>query len=549
MSRKKFQTQLRLCSGENAEVIKQELLWLRCATDIGLFAKLYFAHHCTASFNDFHEDSFEEYEYQERAVRRASAAPRGYAKTTIKGLIKPIHDVCYRLEQFIVIISNTEDQAVQKLKDIRSELLDNRRLRRDYGNLLPSGRAGETDFVARNGKHKVRFLALGFKKEIRGIKFGEVRPTKILCDDIEHSEEVESEALRVKYSNRFADVVSKIGTTETNIEVIGTVLHRKALLVDLIRNPRYSSRTYTAIKSWADRKDLWEKWKKIYTNLENDARLDEARAYYEANQQLMLHGAEVLWPDRESYYQLQEEIIETGLRSFMKEKQNKPQSDEEKIFDPDEFRYFHEDVGIHPKTKQRVNGITIEKTGAFIPMDWLTPYAAIDPATGQETPKKNKKSDFTCILTGYQDPKGRLFVFNDFTKRVAPTKYVRTVFDFHELYDYEKLGVETNLYRNLLIPNMVDERKRREKEKKKIIRLPFYDIQQVENKRKRIYTMEPKVSHGWVLFNRTLSQEFFDQMWDFPKADHDDCPDTLEMLWSLVHNRYKPAAVSKSVNR
>lgn len=123
-------------------------------------------------------------------------------------------------------------------------------------------------------------------------------------------------------------------------------------------------------------------------------------------------------------------------------------------------------------------------------------------------------------------------------KGAAPTKYITEIFEHHEKYNYQKFGVETNLYRNLLVPNIVKERQEREKQQKKKIRIPFYDIDNIENKEKRIYTLEPKVSHGWILFNRNIDQEFMNQLLNFPHADHDDGPDALEMLWGLVNKRY-----------
>jgi hypothetical protein len=61
--------------------------------------------------------------------------------------------------------------------------------------------------------------------------------------------------------------------------------------------------------------------------------------------------------------------------------------------------------------------------------------------------------------------------------------------------------------------------------------------------------MEPKVEHGWCVFNRNLSQEFFDQMYEFPKGDHDDGPDCLEILYGLVHGRYKAIGFNEGLNR
>ncbi len=520
------------------------LIYWRCGTDVKLFAKYFFPHYCDLPFNNFHEDTFESYVFGQRSRRKVNAAPRGYAKSTIEAFIKPIHDVCYKLEHFIVIASNTDGQSVQKLKDIKAEFLDNGELIAMFGQFFKSRNVGAKEFIAVNGDHKVLFMAVGSKKEIRGTRFGSHRPTKIIIDDFEHSTEIENEEIRDKYEDLFKDVFSKIGNKKTNIEMIGTVLHRKALLCKVLKNPAYRGKVYTAIESWATNKELWLKWKDIYTDLDrfssDDERIDAAQKFFDDNKEAMLEGTKVLWPDHESYLELQQEIIEAGLRSFMKEKQNAPMSDDEKIFDPEKIRYYREVEG----------GIKLEHNGVYIPWAQLPDsFGTMDPATGQVRAKKGKKGDFTCILSGFRDTKRRLFVHHDYTRRVAPSVYIAKSFDLHKEFDYVKFGVETNLYRNLLIPNMKDEEKRRQKEQKELIKLPIYDIEQVENKEKRIYTLEPKVEHGWIYFNRALSQEFFDQLFEFPKGDHDDCPDALEMLWSLVHNRYKAGGITKRSNR
>jgi hypothetical protein len=33
-------------------------------------------------------------------------------------------------------------------------------------------------------------------------------------------------------------------------------------------------------------------------------------------------------------------------------------------------------------------------------------------------------------------------------------------------------------------------------------------------------------------------------MQDYPYADHDDCPDSLEMLYNLMHNKYRASGLS-----
>ena len=535
-----FLSLLESYSGDDAKV--NDLYYYRMATDLELFATHFFPHYCQHPFNEFHRDVFESSHYMERSVRRARAAPRGYAKSTITALIKPIHDVCYGLEKYIVIISNTQDQANQKLRDIRTEVLSNARLVAEYGVHFKSKKPGESGYVLHCGKHACMFTSYGAGVEIRGIRFGASRPTKIVLDDSEHSEEVLNEAIRKKYEDWYFQVVSQIGNEQTNIEFIGTILHKESLLSHLLKNPAYDGRLYRSIISWSDNQKLWEAWTKLYTNLDNDAetRRRESDEFYKANESALLQGTKVLWPEKESYLYLMKELVEKGRRAFMKEKQNDPIGGDEALFE--KLHWYRETS----------EGFLIESTGTIIPWSqlkgpdgkWLNAFGAMDPATGQTKARPGRLGDFSCILTGMKDSKGRLFVHQDWTRRAAPTKYISEVFEHHLQFNYQKFGVETNLYRNLLLPNMVAERRRIEQETKKVIQLPFYDIEAVDSKEKRIYTLEPKISHAWILLNRALSTEFVGQLEAFPQGDHDDAPDTLEMLWGLVNNRYKASAVS-----
>lgn len=518
-----------------------KLLWkVRCAGDLELFAAYYFPHYCTYAFNEFHHDSFNSIGFMEAAIRRVRGAPRGYAKSTLEALIKPIHDVVYELEEFVVVISNTQDQANQKLRDIRSEVLTNPRLTRDFGICFKTRKPGETSYILWCGSHSCMFQAYGSGAEIRGIRYRAKRPTKIVVDDGEHSEEVLNEALRAKTFDWFMQVVSQIGNEHTNIVVIGTVLHPDSLLKKLLQNPAYDGKLYKSIISWAKNEKLWQEWTKLYTNLDDPERAPRAEAFYKRNEEKMLEGTKVLWPEKESYLYLMKELVEKGRRAFMKEKQNEPVGGDEALFDT--FHWYHETE----------LGFVIEDTGALIPWSelkdksggWLNAYGVLDPCAGQTKTKVGKLSDFACLLSGFKDNRGRLLVHGDWMKRAAPTKQIEEVFNYHAEYGYQKFGVETNLFRNLLLPNMVTERKRREAELKRIIKLPFYDIENTENKQERIYTLEPKVHHSWILFNRALSQEFKGQLEAYPHVDHDDGPDALEMLWGLVNNRYKASALS-----
>jgi predicted phage terminase large subunit-like protein len=92
----------------------------------------------------------------------------------------------------------------------------------------------------------------------------------------------------------------------------------------------------------------------------------------------------------------------------------------------------------------------------------------------------------------------------------------------------------------------MDEQKRWREKLKKEIRMPLYEAETVENKERRIHTLEPKITYGWILFNRALPINVMRQLQAFPHDSHDDFPDCLELLWSLINNRFK--AMSLAIN-
>lgn len=450
-------------------------------------------------------------------------------------LIKPIHDACYTLEKFILIASSTASLANQKLKDIRHEVLSNGALNSFYGLHFKTAKPAETEFTIHSDTGLTHFAARGKGAQVRGIRIFEDRPTKIICDDIEKPEEVNSEELREKTANWYFKDVIEAGDTGTNVEVVGTILHPQSLLSNLLINPTYSGRKFQAIISWSNRRDLWEKWEKFYQNLDDPNRAETARGYYQANVIEMTRGTAVLWPEKETYYDHMVTIQESGLASFMQERQNDPQSSSSRLFK--EFHWFREVA----------DGLQIESSQKIIPWKELKALGSIDPATGQA--KAKEKGDFSVIATGYQSLSGRLFLYHDYTQRVGPSDFISEIFNLQERFKYDDFVIETNLYRDLLMANIIDEKKRREKEKKAPVEVTFYECENRENKRERIFRLEPKVKHGHILFNKTLSHPFMQMFRDFGpgKVDHDDAPDAVEMLWGRVQGHYKPAQVGQLV--
>lgn len=522
-----FENELR---NSESDAEAETLIIHRAATDVEFYAWYFFPHYCSREFNQFHIDTFQSFGFNERGIRRARAAPRGSAKSTLATFIKPLHDVCYGLEKFILILSSTTPLANKKLKDIRSEVESNDLLRHFYGTHFPKKKVGESEFGVHSDAGVCYFVAVGKGSEVRGIRIGQYRPTKVISDDVEYSEEVYNEVVRDKTEAWYFEDVGKVGDTGTNFDFVGTVLHKDALLSKLLRNPAYDGKIYKAIISWSEREDLWNKWREIYTNWDDAGRLKAAEEFYNLNKSELLKGTQVLWEEKESYLDHMKDLVEIGKRAFMKEKQNEPMGASDAIFS--EFHWFSEvDAGVRNLTNGKFHSMQELEHGG----QWI---AALDPATGKNKPKVGAEGDYSVIMIGLKDRFGRLWVFHDWTKRAPPSKTIEAIFELQERFKFEKLAVETNLFRELLLPNIQAEKKRRESLKKNAINVSFYEVENTQNKRERITTIEPKVTHGRILLNKSLTQTFKTQIEDFPKNNHDDCVDALHLLWNLAEGVY-----------
>jgi len=102
----------------------------------------------------------------------------------------------------------------------------------------------------------------------------------------------------------FNRAVANAGTPQTNVLVLGTALHRDCLVLRLSRAAGWQARTFRAIERWPDRTDLWGQWEQIFTAVDDAAREGKARAFYEAQAEELSRGCVLLWPERESLYEL-----------------------------------------------------------------------------------------------------------------------------------------------------------------------------------------------------------------------------------------------------
>jgi predicted phage terminase large subunit-like protein len=540
------------------------MMKIRCESDLPLFCRVFFPHHCREPFSALHRHLFRHYrrqQYQPLLERKgrnyAVAAPRGYAKSTLATLLLPIHDVVYRSEGYIIIVSATLPQSVGKLKNIRAELAGNRTLRECFEPQI--GRVTSRQLVAND----IALEAFSVGTELRGITFRHYRPTKIVIDDGEDSEAVESPEQREKLALWFNEVLENIGNGYTNVIVIGTLLHTDSLLANILKRPDFESRVFCAIESFAENAALWEDWRARFNDLSDPRRLETARGFFEARCDAMLKGTRVLWPEKEDYYALLCQLTTRGRKAFFKEKQNDPRHHEAQLFDPEMFRCFTlqggtgilpvNDLGLDNQTAAQKDGsdaMTADNHGQdahattdrHVSLDRLVRFGFLDSALG------GAGSDFAAVATVGRDEHGYLYLLDVWMERASPTRQIEKIFDLHEIWNYRLFGFEANCFQSLLAQPIEDERRRR-REAGRPWDLPIEQVTHRENKLRRVASLETLITNGWLLFSRNLSEEFIQQCEQFPRAAHDDGLDALEAAVSLARRSAADRATAAGAKR
>ncbi len=480
------------------------------------FAKTYFPEYMKKDPCSFHRElcGFLENVSRERSGRVAIAAPRGHAKSTFASGIFVLWCICYSLESYIVLLSDTRGQAETMLSHIKEELENNELLGRDF----PDVCWGEMEkkFLWKKDeiitKNRVKITALGAGQKIRGRRNKQFRPTLIILDDIENDENTRYVESRDKLFEWFSKAVLKAGTTETNVVVVGTIQHNDCLLARLTQDKStgWLKKIYQAVVHFANRDDLWAQWALIHSGAEvykEETGPKAGKAFYKDHEAEMIEGAEVLWWQKENYYDLMVMKEDEGEVSFNSEKQNSPYNAKDAIFNPEKFQYWDDTY----KTEEEL----ISTCG-----DKLEFYAACDPSLGK------RQGDYSAIIViaKHIETGKRYVLVADIAKR-NQTSLIEAVLRIGTDYQHclKKFCIESNQFQEVLV-NIIEE-----KANEQGLDLRIERIKSMDEKLGRIQSLEPLVSTGKLQFARP-QRMLLDQMKYFPKDRHDDGPDALAMV-------------------
>lgn len=281
----------------------------------------------------------------------AIAAPRGHAKSTAITHAYILAMVLFRIKSFVLLVSDTEGQAVEFLGDIKAELSGNDALRQTFG-VKKLIKDTETNVIVQFKDGELfRIVAKGSEQKVRGLKWRGRRPDLIVGDDLENDEIVMNPERREKFRKWFMNALIPCGSDTCWVRVVGTILHMDSMLQRLLED-----------ETWTTRK-------------------------YEAHNP---DFTEILWPEQFSQKRLEDiragYMAQNDPEGYAQEYLNKPIAVENAFFNKDYFFDFERDDG-----------------------NWIKPnleyFAAADFAISER-----EKADYTAIVVCGVDPNGIVYV-------------------------------------------------------------------------------------------------------------------------------------------
>lgn len=177
-------------------------------------------------------------------------APRGVGKTSSSVLLKPSVSICLQDYDYIVIIGHNAGDAIEKTEELKRKLVTSPLIHALYGDIKTKYWAKD-EYILDVGGKPIKIHPRGSGQPVRGRLFYDSRPGLVLVDDLEKSQETESEEQRQKRKDWFyGDVLNCIDRGLKHVPgepppweiiVVGTILHQDSLLMNLHESEHWDS--------------------------------------------------------------------------------------------------------------------------------------------------------------------------------------------------------------------------------------------------------------------------------------------------------------------
>ena len=421
----------------------------------------------------FHKTMWEE-ACNEEFKHCAWAAPRHHAKSSAITLTFALAAICFRFRDHVLILSDSEGQAVSQLKEIKNEFHENEELRRDFG-FREFVKDTDTEIILEfSDGYQVRVLARGSEQRLRGMKWRGKRPNLVLGDDLEFEEIVSNPERLRKFIDWFYKAVLHVGSKDCLFRIVGTIMAFNSLLMRLMTDKSWTSHLWSAHRAFDDFTDiLWpEKWP------EKDLR---------AERQLAINAGK--------------------SDAYAQEMLNTPIAEGNSFFD-------REDMIDIPFAHYR----DWETNPGKRPVNF---YASVDFAVSTRT-----SADRSVIGVATLDPDQNLDLVHVTKGRFDPKTLVEEMFKVHEEYEPEIWFVESGTILKAIGPYLNEEMAR------KNCFLSLHLMVPSRDKVTRARSIQARMKAHRVRFDKSADwyEDIEQEMLQFPRGGHDDVVDVMSQF-------------------
>jgi hypothetical protein len=193
------------------------------------FAKVYLPHYVPGEYSEYHHD-LEDYT---NVVGEPvfGAGPKETGKSVLLTIADCLRCCCHGLRWFMIISSQTEDQAANRAAYIQFELENNLRIKQDFGEMRGDWLWEAKDFCCKNGR---RVKSRAVKQGMAGLLHRHHRPDWWRGEDMEDEMSAKNKARTEDTKTVVLDVV--LGGLADNFSMIwfGNIVAKKCALKQLI---------------------------------------------------------------------------------------------------------------------------------------------------------------------------------------------------------------------------------------------------------------------------------------------------------------------------
>lgn len=413
----------------------------------------------------------------------AIAAPRGHAKSTAITHTYVLASLLFRDRKFAIIVSYTEGQAVEFLRDIKKELQENLDLISLF-HIKEFKKDSETDIIVEmEDGYQFRIIAKGSEQRVRGIKWDYQRPDLIVCDDIEDDELVMNQDRREKFRNWFYKALLPIRSDKGIIRLVGTIMHMDAVLERLMPKETSTFTVVETLKQYSSRATtLWKAVK--YQACSEDFKT-------------------ILWPEKFSEARLKE-IYQTyaedgNPEGFYQEYLNKAIDPGHSFFRREDFLPMTEED--HKRYKEY--------------------YMAVDLAISQK-----ERADYSAFVVGGMDELGYLYIVDVVRERLDGREIIDTLLALSRRYDCNLVSIEKGQIEKALGPFLKTEMMNSG------IFVTLNLITPTKDKQQRARSWQARLRNGAVRFDKKADwyMAYEQEHMRFPRDRHDDQVDASAYL-------------------